>query len=106
MYQDTNTFGTGVYIAIHSNASGGTSRGALGLISNDGTSSYIPTPHQASLAASLGSQINNDMRALNGSFEYNWSTSSTNTLSGQYGEINNNDFINANGVVEMDASLA
>ena len=27
-------------------------------------------------------------------------------LAGQYGEINNNDFINANGVVEMDASLA
>ena len=50
MYQDTNTFGTGVYIAIHSNASNGSGRGALGLISDDGTANYIPTPHQTSLA--------------------------------------------------------
>lgn len=105
MYQNTNAFGTGVYIAIHSNASGGASRGALGLISNT-SASYVPTPHQASLANSLGVQINNDMFALNGTFEYTWPSVATNTLTGSYGEINDNDFINSNGIVEMDASLA
>jgi hypothetical protein len=104
MFQNSNPFGSGVYIAIHSNASGGsgTSRGALGLISNEGS----PTPHQASLAQSVGSQINNDMTALNGTFEYNWGTTTTNTLTDQFGEINADDFTNSNGVVEMDATLA
>jgi hypothetical protein len=46
MYEDTNTFGTGVYIAVHSNALDGTARGALGLITNSGS----PTPHQTYLA--------------------------------------------------------
>jgi hypothetical protein len=105
MFQNSNPFGSGVYIAIHSNASGGsgTSRGALGLISNEGA----PTPHQASLAESVGSQINNDMEALPaGTLEYPWSMPSTNTLTEELGEINADDFTNSNGVVEMDATLA
>jgi len=104
MNANSNPFGTSVYIAIHSNAFNGTARGAIGLISNSGPS-YIPTPHQTDLATYLGQQVNDDMFAINGTFDYNWQTRSP-TLTGAYGEINNDDFINSSGVVEMDASLA
>ncbi len=100
MYQNGNTFGTGLYIAIHSNAGGG--RGAVGLITTEAN----PTPNQTALATYLGNQINTDMRALNGVFDANWVASSPDTYTGAYGEFNDDDFINSNGVVEMDASLA
>ena len=61
MNANGNPFGTSVYLAIHSNAGGG--RGALGLISDSG-SSYHPTPNQTALAQFIGSQINQDIRAL------------------------------------------
>ncbi|MCC7476408.1 MAG: fibronectin type III domain-containing protein [Pirellulales bacterium] len=104
MYQDTNTFGTGLYIAIHSNAFDGTARGAVGLISNSG-SSFVPTPNQSDLALFLGRQVNQDMQAINGTFEYDWSTRTTHTYTSSFGEINNDDFTNDVSVVEMDASL-
>jgi Fibronectin type III domain len=102
MNQNSNPFGTSVYISFHSNAGGG--RGAVGLISDSGAS-YVPTPNQADLALFTGRQINQDMQALNGSFEYNWSTRTTHTYTSAFGEINNDDLINSNGVVEMDATI-
>jgi N-acetylmuramoyl-L-alanine amidase len=101
MYQNTNTFGTGLYIAIHSNAGGG--RGARGLI----TTETNPTPHQSALAGYIGAQINGDMQQLNGVFDADWvSPTPANTFTGAFGEINDDDFKNSSGVVEMDASLA
>jgi hypothetical protein len=102
MNVNSNAFGTSVYISFHSN--GGNGRGAIGLISDSGTD-YDPTPNQASLALYVGRQINQDMQALNGTFEHNWSTRTTHTLTGAYGEINDNDLINGNGAVEMDATI-
>lgn len=102
MNQDSNPFGTSVYIGFHSNAGGG--RGAVGLISSSG-SSYVPTPNQADLALYTGRQINQDMQALDGTFEYNWSTRTTHTYTSAFGEINDDDFKNSSGVVEMDATI-
>ncbi|MBA3485497.1 MAG: LEPR-XLL domain-containing protein, partial [Pirellulales bacterium] len=73
-------FGQSVYIGFHSNAGGG--RGAVGLIDSDQF-----TPNQSSLATYTGRQINQDMQALNGQFEHNWSTRTTHTFSGGFGEI-------------------
>jgi N-acetylmuramoyl-L-alanine amidase len=82
MNADRNTFGTSVYIGFHSNAGGG--RGAVGLIDTDAADR---TPNQAQLALYTGRQINQDMQALNGRFEHNWSTRTTHTFTGQFGEI-------------------
>jgi len=80
MNANANPFGTAVYIGFHSNAGGG--RGAVGLITSSGA-----TPHQADLALYTGRQINQDMQALNGQFEHNWSTRTTHTYTSQFGEI-------------------
>ncbi|MGE3240864.1 MAG: dockerin type I domain-containing protein, partial [Pirellulales bacterium] len=82
MNANTNPFGTSVYIGFHSNAGGG--RGAVGLIDTDVADR---TPHQADLALYTGRQINQDLQALNGQFEHNWSTRTTHTFTGQFGEI-------------------
>lgn len=82
MNADRNPFGTSVYIGFHSNAGGG--RGAVGLIDTDAADR---TPHQADLALYTGRQINQDLQALNGQFEHNWSTRTTHTFTGQFGEI-------------------
>jgi len=89
MNVDANPYGTSVYVGFHSNATTGNpataqSRGAIGLVH-----SSSPTPNQASLAASMAEQINRDMRALDGSFEHAWSTRTSYTLAGSYGEISN-----------------
>ncbi len=82
MNANSNPFGTSVYIGFHSNAGGG--RGAVGLIDADVGDR---TPHQTDLALFTGRQINQDMQALNGQFEHNWSTRTTHTFTGQFGEI-------------------
>ncbi len=87
-------FGDSVYIGFHSNAANGSARGAVGLIDNNN-----PTPNQSSLALYTGRQINQDMQALNGTFEHNWSTRQTHTFSGGFGEIN----LGSNA--EMDATI-
>ncbi|MFM7245343.1 MAG: fibronectin type III domain-containing protein [Planctomycetaceae bacterium] len=89
MNVDTNPYGTSVYVGFHSNATTGnpstaTGRGALGLVH-----STNPTPNQDNLATVLGRQINVDLRALGGRFEYDWSTRTTYSLAGAYGEISN-----------------
>ncbi len=86
-----------VFISYHSNAGGG--RGAVGL---HNTSSGGDTPNQFLLADILGGKVNDDMSALNGTFEHNWSTRSSDTYqaSFNYGEINNS-YIND----EFDATI-
>ncbi len=90
MHAPAAPYGTSVYVSFHSNATTGnpataTARGAIGLIS-----SSSPTPNQAALALFMGRQLNVDMRALNGNFQHDWSTRTSNTLSGGFGEISNN----------------
>lgn len=89
MNADTNPYGSSVYVGFHSNATTGnpstaTGRGAIGLVHSSN-----PTPNQDNLATVLARQINVDMRALDGRFEYDWSTRTTYALSGAYGEISN-----------------
>jgi hypothetical protein len=101
MNQNANPFGTSVYIGFHSNGTTGnpdtaTGRGARGLIDTDAGDR---TPHQSDLALYLGRQINTDFQALNGVFEYNWSSGSTHTGTGQFGELN------LGGDAEMDATI-
>jgi hypothetical protein len=94
-YMFAGTFGEAVYIGFHSNAGGG--RGARGLID-----SSAPTPHQAGtngLADILGDQINQDMQALPGVFEFDWTTGTTSTFTGAFGEIN------LGSSAEMDATI-
>ncbi len=100
MNANTNPFGTSVYIGFHSNAGGG--RGAVGLINSTASNQ---TPNQSALALYTGRQINQDMQALNGQFEHNWSTRTTHTFSGAFGEINGNRYENSSGVIEMDATI-
>jgi autotransporter-associated beta strand protein len=100
MNADTNPYGTSVYVGFHSNATTGsfataTARGAIGLIH-----STSPTPNQAGLATRLARQINVDMRSRDGQFESSWSTRTTYTLSGSYGEISN-----ARAGGEFDATI-
>lgn len=100
MNADTNSYGTSVYVGFHSNATTGslttaTARGAIGLIH-----STSPTPNQAGLATRLARQINVDMRSRDGQFESPWSTRTTYTLTGSYGEISN-----ARAGGEFDATI-
>lgn len=94
MNQAANPFGGAVYIGFHSNAGGG--RGAVGLIDTDVAER---TPHQGDLALFTGRQINQDMQALNGTFENDWSTRTTHTFTGEFGEIN------LGTSAEMDATI-
>jgi len=101
MNQDSNPFGTSVYIGFHSNGTTGnpataTARGAVGLIDADAADQ---TPNQSSLALYTGRQINQDMQALGGVFEHNWSTRTTHTYSSQFGEID------LGASAEMDATI-
>ncbi|BBO34820.1 N-acetylmuramoyl-L-alanine amidase [Lacipirellula parvula] len=87
MNQNSNPFGTSVYISFHSNGTTGdpataTARGAMGLYD-----SSAATPHQTDLALFTGRQINQDLQALNGVFENNWSNRTTHSSSGDFGEI-------------------
>ncbi len=86
-----------VFISYHSNAGGG--RGAVGL---HNTNSGGATPNQFLLADILGGKVNDDMSALNGTFEHDWSTRTSDTYQADfnYGEINNS-YIND----EFDATI-
>ncbi|MEM8946349.1 MAG: dockerin type I domain-containing protein [Planctomycetota bacterium] len=85
MNNNSNPFGTSVYIGFHSNASGShTARGAVGLWN---ASPSARTPNQDDLALFVGRQINDDMLALNGQFEHNWVGRAPSTNFQNFGEI-------------------
>ncbi|MFN4241710.1 MAG: dockerin type I domain-containing protein [Tepidisphaerales bacterium] len=73
--------GHALYLSFHSNAGGG--RGAIAL-----THSSSPTPNQSRLALLIGREINEDLRSLQSQLGVSWSTRTTYTLAGAYGEIN------------------
>lgn len=101
-YMYHGPFGQAVYIGFHSNGSTGnvstaTSRGAVGLYDNSVASR---TPNQIDLATMMANQINGDMQSLNGSFQYDWtSTPGTTDSHINFGEID----LGANA--EMDATI-
>ncbi|GAB4108343.1 MAG: N-acetylmuramoyl-L-alanine amidase [Phycisphaeraceae bacterium] len=81
-----------VFISYHSNAGGGSSRGVLGLY-NGNNDPNSATPNQFLLADTVAREVNDDMVALNGTFEHNWFNRTTVTLDRsdiEFGEINNN----------------
>ncbi|HAC92399.1 MAG TPA: hypothetical protein DCF63_17480, partial [Planctomycetaceae bacterium] len=89
MNASSNPYGTSIYLGFHSNATTGdpntaTARGAIGLVSSSN-----PTPNQSALATAMGRQLNVDMRALDGTFEHTWSTRTSYSLTGGFGEITN-----------------
>jgi hypothetical protein len=90
-----------VFVSFHSNAAGG--RGVLGLYNGNNTPSSA-TPNQLLLARTLGQEVNNDLVAQNGQFEYSWYNAGTNvTLDRsdiEFGEINNSHIQN-----EFDATI-
>ncbi len=95
MNSNSNPFGSSVYIGFHSNATGShTARGAVGLIDQNNA-----TPNQSALALYTGRQINQDMQALNGLYEHDWSNRTTHTFTSSFGEIN------LGSGSEMDATI-
>ena len=82
-----------IHIAFHSNAGGG--RGAVGLITGN------PTQNQALLAQICGQEVNVNLRAYGSPpLEFAWSTRTTYTYTGGYGEITKSYFNS-----EMDATI-
>jgi hypothetical protein len=90
-----------VLISFHTNAAGG--RGVLGLYNGNNRAS-AKTPNQFELASLLGQEINDDLVAQAGLYEYNWFDAGNNvTLDRsdiEFGEINNERINN-----EFDATI-
>lgn len=80
-----------VFVSFHSNAGGGAGRGVLGLLNGNNRASAA-TPNQLLLAESLAQEVNDDLVALTGEFERDWSNRNVVTLDRsdiEFGEINN-----------------
>ncbi len=94
-----------VLISFHTNASGGgisNTRGVLGLYNGNNRAS-AKTPNQFELASALGQEVNDDMVAQAGQFEFNWFDSNLVTLDRtdiEFGEINNESILD-----EFDATI-
>jgi hypothetical protein len=90
-----------VLISFHTNAAGG--RGVLGLYNGNNRAS-AKTPNQFELANILGSEVNDDLVAQDGLYEYDWFDAGNNvTLDRsdiEFGEINNERINN-----EFDATI-
>jgi len=81
-----------VFVSFHSNAGGGSARGVIGLY-NGNNDPASATPNQLLLARTLAQEVNNDLVALNGSFEHDWYNRGTSVVLDrsdiEFGEINN-----------------
>jgi hypothetical protein len=80
-----------IHIAFHSNCCNGS--GCVGLITGDST------PNQSLLAQIGGQEVNTDLRAMPG-LEHPWSSRTTYTYTGGYGEISSSYYND-----EMDATI-
>ncbi|MFT3787366.1 MAG: hypothetical protein QM770_14570 [Tepidisphaeraceae bacterium] len=82
-------FGDGLFLSYHSNAAGG--RGTVGLNNEDGGTGN--TPNQLAWAKLIGQEVNDDMVAQAGMYEYDWFDAGTNVTLDRsdidFGEINN-----------------
>jgi hypothetical protein len=83
MTPSTNPFGSSLLVSFHSNAGGG--RGAEGLVHSTVANR---TPNQIALATYLSRQIDSDLIARNGQFQYNWQAR-RDYAAGAYGELSN-----------------
>ncbi|XAM00099.1 fibronectin type III domain-containing protein [Phycisphaeraceae bacterium D3-23] len=91
-----------VFVSYHSNGGGGSGRGTLALY-NGNNSASSATPNQFLLADLLGSEVNDDLVSLNGTFEHNWFNRNSPTLDRsdiEFGEIHNGRINN-----EFDATI-
>ncbi len=90
-------------ISFHTNAAGG--RGVLGLYNGNNRTS-AKTPHQFQLAKALGQEVNDDLVAQNGQYEFNWFNAGQNTTLDrsdiEFGEIN---FENIGAADGFDATI-
>ena len=81
-----------VFVSFHSNAGGGSQRGVLGLYNGNNNPSTA-TPNQFFLAETLAREVNDDLVAQAGNFEFDWFDRGNNiTLDRsdiEFGEINN-----------------
>lgn len=91
--QESGTTNDRIHISFHSNAGGG--RGAVGLITG------TPTENQALLAQLCGQEVNVNLRNYGSPpLEFAWSTRTTYTYTGGYGEITGS-YLN----YEMDTTI-
>ncbi len=101
--QSSGVLSDRVFVSFHSNAGSGSNRGTLGLYNGNNTPSSA-TPNQFLLANTLARQVNDDLVAQNGQFEFNWfDRGATVTLDRsdiEFGEINNSVINN-----EFDATI-
>ena len=77
-----------VYLGFHSNASGGSARGAMGLYNSGG--SNTPTPHQSQWARFVTEAFDDTMAAIGSPpLEHSWVQRSNLLYGNSYGEIDN-----------------
>lgn len=93
MYQGT-AMTDALYLGWHSNASAGTARGSVGLITSDATT------NQAWWAARVSDQVDACSLEDDAYWEYTWNDRSASTYTGGYGEISDGNFGS-----KMDATI-
>ena len=89
-----------IYLGFHTNASGGTARGAMALYNLESASNEA-TPNQYAWAAMVDDELTLDMQATGSPpLEYAWSTANRAPYGSSYGEIDNRVIDN-----EFDATI-
>lgn len=83
-----------LYLGWHSNASGGSGRGSMGLITSN------PTTNQPWWAARVSDELDAACLVEDDNWEYTWNNRSSSTYSGGYSEISNGNLGS-----EMDATI-
>jgi hypothetical protein len=78
---DGQGFNGDIYLGWHSNASGGSARGSVGLITGNNTT------NQAEFAALVSDEIDADSLVEDANWEFTWNDRPSSTFSGGYGEI-------------------
>ena len=84
-----------IHLEFHSNASTGTARGQICLITDTG-----PTTNQVQYATTLSNEVDADLTLLSGEFEHAWFDRSAPTFTSSYGAISTSN--NSN---EFDATI-
>lgn len=90
----TDAYTNALYLGWHSNASGGSARGSVGLITG------TPTLNQADWAAMVSDEIDADSLAEDANWAFTWNDRVSSTYTGGYGEITGSYFD-----YEMDATI-
>ncbi len=80
--EDGQGYNGDIYLGFHSNASGGTARGSVGLITNATT-----VTNQAVLAKLVSDVLDTEANIEDTTWEYAWGNYSLSTITSSYGEI-------------------